>query len=75
MLTDPNVTLMLYVPFEFSVAVPPTAHPLLPLPPVPVPGTPDPAYATDAFNQPLVGDAGVSVTPGHAIHKPAIVPV
>ena len=76
LLTVPNVDVTdLFVCAEFNGATPPTDPPLLPLPPEPAPGTPEPAYAVDISNQPFNVDVVSIELPGNATQRPAIVPV
>ena len=51
------------------------AHPLLPFPPEPAPGTPLPAYESDALIQPFNVLAVLIAVPGAAKNKPDILPV
>ena len=68
-----------------TTSAPVNAHPLLPLPPVPAPGTPDPLYCVEQVNHPSsvlvgpgypgVGDENPPVSmgvPGAAMKRPAI---
>ena len=53
---------------------PVTAQPSLPLPPAPLPGTPDPLYWVSALNQPFIPLVLSILLPGAAIQRPAIPP-
>ena len=78
--SDPSVSVNAcaeYVVLSIILSPDVNAHPLDPLPPAPVlaPGTPDPAYDTEASNHPLSVEVSSIAVPGAAMKNPETVPV
>ena len=78
--SDPSVSVNAcaeYVVLSMILSPDVNAHPLDPLPPVPVlaPGTPDPAYDREASNHPLSVEVSSIAVPGDAIKTPETFPV